>query len=335
MAVFTGLYASSSLSLYGVFSILPLKKPLVKPNGFVLKSASMSSYDLILSRDSYLLGLELRLYWSVAFLYGLSLLFFIFHAVTGGDTLGKTGQTALRVTVMAHIALIVLRTFEAGRAPFQTLYETLSWFACSGALTYLYVSRKWRGVYLPGTLVSALSLGACLYALLSRSPSVEPLSPPLQSYWFEWHVILAFFSYAVFVVSAAIEITCLIMSPLLARGAARGFCLTLDAMDGLHSTAYRLVLFGYPLLTFAIFSGAAWANEAWGRYWSWDPKETWSLITWTVFTIYLHSKAIPGLRGLPASIFNILGFVCMMMTFLGVNWLAKLLGIPSLHVYAV
>ena len=88
-------------------------------------------------------------------------------------------------------------------------------------------------------------------------------------------------------------------------------------------------------MTFAVFSGAAWANDAWGRYWSWDPKETWSLITWTVFTMYLHSMTMQRFNGRFASALNILGFVCMMMTFLGVNWLAKLLGIPSLHVYAV
>ncbi|MEK7679657.1 MAG: hypothetical protein AAB356_05650, partial [Deltaproteobacteria bacterium] len=106
----------------------------------MLESATMSSYDLILSRDSYLLGLELRLFWSVSFLYGLSLLFFVFHIFTRMDALGKTARTVLCVTAPAHIALIILRTFEAGRAPFQTLYETLSWFAFSVTLTYLFVS---------------------------------------------------------------------------------------------------------------------------------------------------------------------------------------------------
>jgi len=109
----------------------------------------------------------------------------------------------------------------------------------------------------------------------------------------------------------------------------------LDNLESFHAQSFRLALFGFPLLTFGIFSGAAWANEAWGRYWGWDPKETWSLITWTVFAMYLHSVSIPKWRGLPASVFNILGFICMIMTFIGVNWVAKLLGIPSLHLYAM
>ena len=111
--------------------------------------------------------------------------------------------------------------------------------------------------------------------------------------------------------------------------------LLLENIEKFHETAYRLVLFGFPLLTFGIISGAAWADEAWGRFWSWDPKETWSLITWTVFALYLHAMVMPAWRGKPASIFNILGFICMIMTFVGVNWLAKLLGIESLHLYAI
>ncbi len=295
----------------------------------------MPNYDMILSRNSYLLSVEMHLFWSVAILYGLSFLLFILYVLMRNTPIGKAATFIMWVAAVFHASLILLRTFEAGRAPFQTLYESLSWFSFSATITYLYVSSKWKGIYVPGFFVSGLSMGSCLYALLSRSPSVEPLAPALRSYWFEWHVTLAFFSYAVFIVSAAIEATYLIIKPLLIRGFADGYGFALDTLEDFHSSSFRLVIFGFPLLTFAIFSGAAWANEAWGRYWSWDPKETWSLITWTVFTLYLHAKRVPRLNGLPASIFNILGFACMMMTFLGVNWLAKLLGIPSLHVYAV
>ena len=292
------------------------------------------SFDSILSRDSFLLMAELRLFWLVAAFYAFSLILHLFHIISRGASGGKAGGALLWTGAFVHVGLIVLRTIETGRAPFQTLYESLSFFACSAVLTYLFVSRRWKGIYLPGTLVAGLAMGASLYALLSRSPAIEPLSPPLQSWWFEWHVVLAFFSYAVFIVSAAVEISYLVMKPLLKSGDGQyGF--HKDMLEDFHGTALRLVLFGFPILTFAIFSGASWANVAWGRYWSWDPKETWSLITWTVFTLYLHSKAIPSMKGTPASVFNILGFICMLMTLLGVNWLAKLLGIPSMHVYAV
>ncbi len=293
------------------------------------------SQELILSRDAYLLTVEVRLFWLVALVYAFSALVLLFHILTRRVGIGRAAQGMMWAGMILHLGWIALRIFEGGRAPFQTLYESLSWFACTAVLTYLVVSRKWRDIYLPATFVAALSSGACFYALLSRSPAVPPLSPPLQSYWFEWHVVLAFFSYAVFVVSSSIEVTYLIVKPFLNRGADEVFGLTRSNIREFRGTAFNLVLFGFPLLTFAIFSGAAWANEAWGRYWSWDPKETWSLITWSVFTMYLHAMSIPKWRGNVASALNILGFVCMMMTFLGVNWLAKLLGIPSLHLYAV
>ncbi len=295
----------------------------------------MSNLDLVLSRDSYLLGIELRIFWSVTFLYVFASLLFLFHALAKSQFPARAARAVLALTAAFHIGLIALRAFEAGRAPFQTLYETLSWFACSAAVTYLFASNRWKNVHLPGLFVTIISAGACLYALLGRSPAIEPLNAPLKSYWFEWHVTLAFFSYAVFVVSASVEASYLIIKPLARKGMAAGLGLAEDSLERFHSSSFRLAAFGFPFLTFAIFSGAAWANSAWGRYWSWDPKETWSLITWTVFTLYLHARATRAFRGLPASIFNLVGFVCMMMTFLGVNWLAKLLGIPSLHVYAI
>lgn len=295
----------------------------------------MSGYEFVLSRDSFLLSIELRVFWAVAIGYGVATIIYLFHLLSRSHSVGKSAQMLMWVIAFAHIALILYRTFEAGRAPFQTLYESLSFFAASASVTYLYVSRRWNSVYLPGLFVSILASGACLYALFSRSPVIKPLSPPLQSYWFEWHVVLAFFSYAVFVVSAAVEMSYLIAKFFLKRGFKEAYGLTHSTFNAFRGTAFKLVTFGFPLLTFAIFSGAAWANEAWGRYWSWDPKETWSLITWTVFTVYLHSMMVPRLRELPASVFNILGFICMMMTFLGINWLAKLLGIPSLHIYSV
>ncbi|MBI5599174.1 MAG: cytochrome c biogenesis protein CcsA [Deltaproteobacteria bacterium] len=291
--------------------------------------------ELILSRDAYLLTIDLRLFWLVAFIYAASALVFILHAVTRSPQAGSAARGIMWAGVVIHLFFIAFRTFEGGRAPFQTLYESLSWFACTASLTCVVVSRKFRDVHVPSMFVVMLSAGASFYALLTRNPAVDPLSPPLQSWWFEWHVVMAFLSYAVIVVSCAIEGTYLISRPLLARGAPRALGLTAQDTDGFRKTAFNLVLFGFPLLTFAVFSGAAWANEAWGRYWSWDPKETWSLITWTVFAMYLHAMGIPAWRKNVASILNVAGFICMMMTFLGVNWLAKLLGIPGLHLYAV
>lgn len=289
------------------------------------------SAEEILIRDAFLLGIELKLFWFVALLYGISFLAGIAYLISSNTGVGKTLTWGLRITAVIHTVLIIFRTFEGMRPPFQNLYETLSWFAWFANITYLYAQSRWREVHLPGFIVAGISMAACLYSLLSRSPLIAPLPPPLQSPWYEVHVITAFLAYAVFVVSFSVEI-CFLKFKISAEESP-GMFGYID--ENFRRWTHRLVLFGFPLLTFAVFSGAAWANDAWGRYWSWDPKETWSLITWTVYAMYLHAKTIGRWRGLPASVLNILGFICMIMTFLGVNWLVKLLNIPSMHTYAV
>jgi ABC-type transport system involved in cytochrome c biogenesis permease subunit len=285
----------------------------------------------ILVRDVFLLGIELKIYWLVALSYGVCFFIGVAYLISSNPGTGKALTRGLRLTAVIHTLLIIFRTYEGMRPPFQSLYEALSFFAWSSNLTYLYAQSRWRAVHLPGFIVSGIAMGACLYGAFTRSPVIDPIPPALQSPWYEVHVITAFMSYAVFVVSFSVEACYLrFRTP---PGAATGIFGAID--EDFRRWTHRLVLFGFPFLTFAIFSGAAWANDAWGRYWSWDPMETWSLITWTVYAIYLHSKTIRRWKNTPASVLNILGFVCMIMTFLGKNWLVQLFNIPSLHSYAV
>ena len=285
----------------------------------------------ILLRDALLLNIELKIFWAVALSYGVCFVIGISYLISSNESAGKALTWGLRITAVLHTILIIFRTFEGMRPPFQNLYETLSWFAWFANLTYLYAQSRWREVHLPGFIIAGIASAACVYSLLSRSPVIAPVPPALQSPWYEAHVITAFFSYAVFVVSFSVEI-CYMKFRILDEETP-GIFGYID--DHFRRWTHRLVLFGFPFLTFAIFSGAAWANDAWGRYWSWDPKETWSLITWTVFAIYLHAKTVGKWKDTPASVLNILGFICMIMTFVGINWLVKLLDIPSMHTYAV
>jgi cytochrome c-type biogenesis protein CcsB len=281
--------------------------------------------------DAVLLGIELKIFWTVSFLYVACFLIGIVYLVSSNKSAGRVLTAGLWITAIIHTILIIFRTFEGMRPPFQTLYETLSWFAWSVTVTYLYVQSRWREVHLPGFFIAGIAGAACIYSLLSRSPVIAPIPPALQSPWYEAHVIVAFLAYAVFVVSFSVEVCYLKFNK--PADESPGIFGHID--EEFHRWTHRLVLLGFPLLTFAVFSGAAWANDAWGRYWSWDPKETWSLITWTVYALYLHTKAVGRWKGMPASILNLLGFVCMIMTFLGINWLTKLLNIPSIHTYAV
>jgi cytochrome c-type biogenesis protein CcsB len=288
----------------------------------------------LIARDAALLSVEHGLLRAAFAYYCLATLLYVLHiAAPGVRGFRFTATLSLLAAAAFQTVVMALRASVADRAPFQTLYESLAWFSWSAVIAYLVIEWR-RQVRLPGFFVSLVCGGSVLYALLGQSPEVKPLFPALQSTWFFWHVAIAFASYAVFVVAFAVEISYLLQLLMWKCGSHRDYGLERENIGRFHRSVHQLVLFGFPMLTFGIMSGAAWANEAWGVYWQWDPKETWSLITWFVFALYLHARVRPSWRGAPSSVIMILAFLCMVTTFLGVSWLAKLFGIPSQHAYA-
>ncbi|UCD57500.1 MAG: cytochrome c biogenesis protein CcsA [Candidatus Hydrogenedentota bacterium] len=289
--------------------------------------------EALLRRDTLFLIWELRALWLAIASYLLSSLFYLIWFAFPNYKVGKTASAFLWAGSFMHSAMIILRTIDGGQPPYQTRYESLLWFAWSAAITYLFVERRFARIFAAGFPVTAMGAAACLHAVLQCDQAVVPRSPALQSDWYIWHVVTAFMSYAVFVVAFSVELGYVLLTRLFSPKTLARYSLNTEAGARFHRTAHQLVLFGFPLLTFGIVSGAAWAEQAWGRYWSWDPKEIWSLITWTVYAIYLHSMTMASWRGGRASALNMLGFVSVIMTFLFMSWLVKLLGIPSLHAY--
>jgi cytochrome c-type biogenesis protein CcsB len=290
--------------------------------------------QVLIDRDVARLAAERALFWIAFYAYAAALVFYVLHLLRPGDRMARKGASLSLVAAAAlQTATIVLRYITVGRPPFQSLYESLAFFAWTAVVAYLVIEWR-RKVRLPGFFVSLIAGAACLYALLGRDPSVTPIFPALQSVWFFWHVAIAFGSYAIFVVAFSVELSYLIQLLLWKLGSTKDYGLTRENIARFHRSVHQLVLFGFPMLTFGIMSGAAWANEAWGVYWQWDPKETWSLITWFAFALYLHTRVRPTWRGAPSTVIMIIAFLCMVTTFIGVSWLAKLFGIPSLHVYA-
>jgi len=159
-----------------------------------------------------------------------------------------------------------------------------------------------------------------------QSKDVHELMPSLQSNWLGFHVSTAILSYGAFGVSFAVALVFLLRDRI-----AKGSFLDrhIPSQDKLDMIGYRSVSVGLLFLTFCIISGAIWAERAWGSYWSWDPKETWSLITWLIYAIYLHQRIRKGRKGKSAAVFALIGFVCVLFTYIGVNTL-----IPGIHSYA-
>ena len=193
-----------------------------------------------------------------------------------------------------------------GRIPVTNLYESLVFFAWSVNLFYLVVERKY-GSRTFGAFVMPIAFFTMLFAVTNDS-TIQPLVPALQSYWLHAHVITCFVGYAAFAVSAGVAVMYLLKARQEAAKITEGIVGRMPSSRVLDDLVYRAIIWGFPFLTVGIITGAAWANYAWGTYWSWDPKETWSLIVWLVYAVYLHARITRGWHGKRAAILSIVGF---------------------------
>jgi cytochrome c-type biogenesis protein CcsB len=215
-----------------------------------------------------------------------------------------------------------------GYIPLSNMYESLIFF--SWTINFIYLILEWRYQQkIIGVFVTAFAFLAI--ALTSIVPGIEvkitPLVPALQSNWLTIHVTTCFFGYAAFAVSFGISILYLIRDR--KEEQKETSSRWLPSSEILDEVNYKSIIIGFPMLTLGIITGAAWANYAWGSYWSWDPKETWAAITWLVYALYLHLRITRGWRGRRAAYFAILGFAVVMFTFFGVTYLLR-----GLHAYA-
>jgi len=231
----------------------------------------------------------------------------------------KGGQFALAVGFIVHSLALISRYLEAGYTPITNLHESLSFFAWSIVGVYLGLNLK----YQIDVLVAFVSpLAVVLIVLASLFPKdILPLPPVLESFWLPIHVTLAFIGDAMFALAFIAGVMFLIQERQIKSKKIGPFYRRLPALKVLDDLNARCLTMGFPLLTLGIITGSVWAESAWGSYWSWDPKETWSLITWFLYAALLHGRLTVGWRGRKAAIFAIVGFAVLVFTFLGVNLL--------------
>ena len=182
-----------------------------------------------------------------------------------------------------------------------------------------------------GFFVVPFALLGMAWAQLGLDSGIEPLVPALQSNWLLYHVITCFLGYAAFAVACGLSIMYLIrerQEDSSAGSPAGGIISMFPSIKVLDDLNYKAIMIGFPLLTLGIVTGAAWANYAWGTYWSWDPKETWSLIVWFVYAAFLHARITRGWVGRRAAILSVVGFAATIFCYLGVN-----LFLSGLHSY--
>lgn len=269
----------------------------------------------------------------LTFVYFLAFVFYLVMMVMGRRLPGTLATYTLLGSFAAQTAAIILRWQESyalgmGRAPFSNLYESLIFFAWTLVLLYLIVEWRTKNKS-TGAFVTPLIFLALAYASFSPniSSKIMPLIPALKSNWLITHVITCFLGYAAFALSFGFSLMYLFKGNDSANNTA-SFLRLIPARGILDELNYQMVVIGFLMLTLGIITGSVWAHSAWGSYWSWDPKETWSLITWLVYAAVIHSRLVRGWKGRKIIILCIVGFACVLFTYFGVNYLA------GLHSYA-
>lgn len=270
--------------------------------------------------------MNLVFFYIAVVLYVLGILHYLFFLVTKRQGIASVATLATAVGFFSHTAAIILRGLEAGRAPFTNLFETLSFFSWAIILVHLLAVWRYRLPIL-GTFMVPLSF-IFISLSLSLPKTIVDLMPALKSYWIWFHVSLCVLGYAAFALIFVVGVLYLLQERQLKSKHLGSLYFRLPSLEVLDEIGYRFLTYGFPLMTLGIITGAIWAEYAWGSYWNWDPKETWSLITWLIYAALLHSRLVAGWRGKKAAIISIIGFCVVIFTFLGVNLL-----LTGLHAY--
>ncbi len=238
------------------------------------------------------------------------------------------------VGVAAQTTAVVTRGLAVHRAPWGNMYEFVTALTCVAAIFFLFVMIRYRawalGVFVMGAIVITLGLAETLIYTAAGE-----LVPALQSYWLDIHVTAMTLATGIFFVSAVLGFVYLWVDRYARRVTAgraapdNGIIRRLPSLEQLDRLTYRTIVFGFPVWTFGVIAGAIWADQAWGRYWGWDPVETWAFITWVLYAAFLHARATAGWRGRRAHYIQLLGFASLIFNILVVQ-----VFITGLHSYA-
>jgi cytochrome c-type biogenesis protein CcsB len=273
------------------------------------------------------------------------------------NNLVQIGRISSLIANLLLFFILASRWIVAGYFPLSNLYESLLFLTWTLLTIYLYLENKTKSK-LMGAILIPVALLITGFANLTLSPEMQkasPLVPALQSNWLMMHVSMMMLSYATLIMGSLLCILFLVISKyqdvdlqLVDESSLPLYNVMLDyyeaklfspsdeiselgklkLLQSLDNWSYRIIGLGFPFLTIGIIAGGVWANEAWGSYWSWDPKETWALITWIVFATYLHSRITKGWEGKKTAVLGGLGFFVIWICYLGVNFLGK-----GLHSY--
>jgi cytochrome c-type biogenesis protein CcsB len=270
----------------------------------------------------------------VTFIYLAAFVFYFIRIIRSESLWSRLATITLSFGFAAQTVALILRWVESyrmgiGHVPLSNFYESLIFFSWTIVLLYLVFEWRIKNKSL-GTFVVPVAFIAMAFASLSPNINsrIQPLIPALQSNWLTSHVMTCFMGYAAFAIAFGLGCMYIIKS-LDRKSSSRSgsFLGLLPDLDTIDELIYQSIALGFIFLSLGIITGSVWAHYAWGSYWSWDPKETWSLITWLVYAALLHARLVRGWRGKRIALMSLAGFACVLFTYLGVNYL------PGLHTY--
>ncbi len=277
----------------------------------------------------FLFSSKSAIMWMSA-LYVLATVTYFIGLFSGSEFVNKTASAMTwSATVMGLLGLVVrwresyLIHVDVGHIPVSNLYEVFILFSIITALLYLYYEGKTKTYSMGGFVLLVISSAVAFllwYGFGARGANeIQPLVPALQSYWMKIHVPANFVGYGAFALAAMLGVAYLVKDSMLSRGYKGVIIQRLPDLDILDDVMYKSIALGFAFFTLATILGAMWAAEAWGGYWSWDPKETWALIVWLNYAAWLHLRLTKGWRGRPLAWWAIIGLFITLFAFIGVN----------------
>lgn len=246
--------------------------------------------------------------------YAVSMLFFIIYPAAKSKTVASIAGWLMILGLLPHTVALILRWQLAGHSPYSNMYEYMSTMAWMAVVLFAIFNFKFKKPII-GVFVMPICFMLMVSASLMPKEISQQLMPALQSYWFEIHVSLAVLAEGAFAVGFGVSLMYLFRSRLSSTSKMAEMLPSLEVLDSIN---YKAISIGYPLFTIgALFAGAIWANEAWGTFWSWDPKETGALIVWLFYTAYLHARYVKSWSGSKAAWMSIIGFLLALASFFG------------------
>jgi len=277
------------------------------------------------------MGTTSLLFSVTTLIYLLASILYLVSMVGKRQQAGRIGRWVLLAGVILHATFFGVRHSTVGGPPVTSLQESLAFFAWCLVLLFLLLDLRFH-LSVMGAFAAPLAF--LLMAASALSPNVVvQLNPVLQSWLFPVHIVFAFLGNAAFALAFGAGVMYLVQNRMLKSKRFTGIYQLLPSLDVLDKVNYTCLSVGFPLMTLGIITGAFWANTAWGTYWSWDPKETWALITWFLYAALMHGRLTSGWRGRKAAIFSIIAFMFLLFTFLGVNLLLS--GYHTFEAFAV